>query len=68
MNELRVPAGAAAPFTSSSVRRVSQARKTGNKSLGNLTTGLRKGDRQEGLIWLVLTLSAAMLIVLRLWI
>jgi hypothetical protein len=66
MNEMSIAVGTSAPITSPSARQISRAAKAGDKSVINLHTNHRKGGRQEGLVWLVLTLSAALLIVLRL--
>ena len=45
----------------------SAAAKTGNKTLVSLVNDLHRGDRREGLVWLVLALSAAALMVLSVW-
>jgi len=41
--------------------------KAKNKSLLSLMSDLHRGDRREGLVWLVLALSAAALMVLSFW-
>ena len=42
----------------------SRATKATNKSLVSLMTEVQRGDRREGIVWLVLALSAAALMVL----
>jgi len=61
------------PLASPSVPKIARYRvgspstKAENKSLVTLMSDLHRGDRREGLVWLVLALSAAGLIVLSLW-
>jgi hypothetical protein len=45
----------------------SPATRAKNKSLVSLLSDLHRGDRREGLVWLALALSAAVLMVLSFW-
>jgi hypothetical protein len=74
MREISFSDETSIPFASPSVppsahyRDGSPATQARNKSLVSLMSELHQGDRREGLVWLMLALSAAALLALSLWI
>ena len=73
MRELSFSDETSIPLARPSVPQIARYRagspviKAKNKSLVSLVSGLQRGYRREGMVWLLLALSAGALMVLSLW-